>query len=298
MAKFADADMLDGLDFTTKEKASENAILSIPINQIETYHNHTFNVNDDDEMKELAESIKKYGILEPLIVRKINDTDNKYELISGHRRKMASEKVGLKTVPAIIKELENNDADIYMVDANLYRENITLTEKVRSYRVKYDAIKNKNENAYKELIKSEDLSRTNAYRFLRLSYLIPLLLSKVERKEITIDIGVILSNLKTTSQEIFGTILLAEKVKISKEQAEKLIELDKYNSFNVDACRNILFYNSVEKPVNYKKVIKTFAFPKSYEATDEEKYHFIQKLIDDYFSQDIEADLYNSEEKI
>ena len=284
MAKLENMSLIEGLDFGhTEDLPVANTIINIPIGQIQTYHNHTFNVLDDDSMVELTDSVKKFGILEPLMVREIGD--NQYELISGHRRKMAAEKAGLKTVPAIVKTLEDDDADIFMVDSNLYREFISITEKVKSYRVKYEALKNKSGRALEELAEESRLSLTQAYRYLRLSYLNDFLLGQIEEKKITIETGVILSQLSKKSQETLGIILIAEKVKVSKEQAEKLIELEKYN-FSADSCRNILLNtNSKGDPINYKKVIKAFSFPAHYEASAEEKVALIQNLINEHFEE-------------
>lgn len=284
MAKLENMSLIEGLDFGhTEDLPVANTIINIPIGQIQTYHNHTFNVLDDDSMVELTDSVKKFGILEPLMVREIGD--NQYELISGHRRKMAAEKAGLKTVPAIVKTLEDDDADIFMVDSNLYREFISITEKVKSYRVKYEALKNKSGRALEELAEESRLSLTQAYRYLRLSYLSDFLLGQIEEKKITIETGVILSQLAKKSQETLGIILIAEKVKVTKEQAEKLLELEKYN-FSADSCRNILLNVEAKgDAINYKKIIKAFTFPIDYEASAEEKVTLIQNLINEHFEE-------------
>lgn len=283
MAKLENMNLIEGLDFNSSEDMPvANTIINIPISQIRDYHNHTFYVHDDESMVELTDSVKKFGILEPLMVREIGN--NEYELISGHRRKMACEKAGIRTVPAIVKELENDDADILMVDSNLYREYISLTEKVKSYRVKYEAIKNKTGSALEELAEESKLSLTQAHRYLRLSFLTDDLLEKIETKKITIDAGVILSQLPKESQQTLGIVLMAEKVKISKEQAEKLLELEKYNSLNADSVRNVLLNaNQKDEMVNYKRIAKAFSFPVSYTGSDREKVALIQNLINEHF---------------
>lgn len=285
MAKLENMNLIEGLDFNSSEDMPvANTIINIPISQIRDYHNHTFYVLDDESMVELTDSVKKFGILEPLMVREIGN--NEYELISGHRRKMACEKAGIRTVPAIVKELENDDADILMVDSNLYREYISLTEKVKSYRVKYEAIKNKTGSALEELAEESKLSLTQAYRYLRLSFLTDDLLEKIETKKITIDAGVILSQLPKESQQTLGIVLMAEKVKISKEQAEKLLELEKYNSLNADSVRNVLLNaNQKDEMVNYKRIAKAFSFPVSYTGSDREKVALIQNLINEHFEE-------------
>lgn len=117
------------------------SIVKIKISQIDDFENHPFLVNDDDSLKELAQSIKENGLLNPIIVR--TKKNNRYELISGHRRKLAVQLNGIDVIDAYIKELNNDEATIYMVDSNIYREKILPSEKAFAYKMKYEAIKRK-----------------------------------------------------------------------------------------------------------------------------------------------------------
>lgn len=287
MAKLENINLVEGLDFGAPVEApAGNSIINIPIRQIKDYHNHTFYVLDDDSMSELTASIQKFGLLEPLMVRKVGEDE--YELISGHRRKMACEKAGISSVPVVIKELENDDADIMMVDSNLYREHISLTEKVKSCRVKYEALKNKTGKPIEELAKDASLSATQAYRYIRLSYLNDFLLKKIEDKKFTIVAGVILSQLTVKAQETLGLILIAEdKIKISEEQAEKLVEIEKFGALSVDAARNVLLsIDEKGENINYKKVVKAFRWPDNYDDSPENKVLLIQKLLNEFFEKE------------
>lgn len=115
-------------------------LIKIKIKDIDTFKNHPFLVNNDDSLKELAQSIKENGLLNPLIVRRKKDTD-RYEMISGHRRKLALELIGIEEADAYVKELNDDEATVYMVDSNIYREKILPSEKAFAYKMKMDAIK-------------------------------------------------------------------------------------------------------------------------------------------------------------
>ena len=115
------------------------SIVKIKISQIDDFKDHPFLVNDDDELKQLANSIKENGLLNPIIVRP--KKNERYELISGHRRKLASQLNGMKEIDAFIKELNDDEATIFMVDSNMYRERILPSERAFAYKMKLEAIK-------------------------------------------------------------------------------------------------------------------------------------------------------------
>ncbi len=181
--------------------------MEICVRDIYPFENHPFKVLDDEKMEELIESIKEYGILTPVIVRK--DRDDLYQMISGHRRLYASKKAGLETIPAIIKEMDDDEAIIYMVDSNLQREEILPSEKAFSYKMKYDAMKrvagrpkkgNRNSAQVGRNLETADIlgiqvgeSRNQVKRYLRLTELITELLDLVDEKRIPIVVGVEMS---------------------------------------------------------------------------------------------------------
>ncbi len=176
----------------------------ISVRDIYPFENHPFKVLDDEKMEELIESIKEYGILTPVIVRK--DGEDLYQMISGHRRLYAAKKAGLTTIPAIIKDMDDDEAVIYMVDSNLQREEILPSEKAFSYKMKYDAMKRvagrpkkgeRNEaqvgpNSWTAQLLAVQVgeSRNQVKRYLRLTELIPELLDLVDQKRIPIIVGV------------------------------------------------------------------------------------------------------------
>ena len=130
---------------TTQEKQSENleirqeAIVNIALSELYDFPNHPFKVRDDEAMQETAESIRQYGVLVPAIVRPREEGG--YEIIAGHRRKHGSELAGLKKLPCIIREMDNDTATILMVDSNIQRENILPSERAQAYKMKLEAIK-------------------------------------------------------------------------------------------------------------------------------------------------------------
>ncbi len=176
----------------------------IAIRDIYPFENHPFKVLDDEKMDELVDSIKSYGVLTPVILRK--DRDDLYQMISGHRRLHAAKKAGLETIPAIVKEMSDDDAIIYMVDSNLQREEILPSEKALSYKMRYEAMKRQ---GYRSDLTSAQVgrklettdvlgmqvgeSRGTIKRFLRIAELIPALLDLVDLKRIPISVAVEMS---------------------------------------------------------------------------------------------------------
>ena len=125
----------------TDIRDSDEKVVEIEMERLRTFTNHPFKVIGDSQMIELQDSIKKYGVLNPLIVRPRKE--GYYEIISGHRRKYAAERLRYKKIPVIIRMMQDDEAVVTMVDSNLQREQITPSEKAYAYRMKYDAIKKK-----------------------------------------------------------------------------------------------------------------------------------------------------------
>lgn len=119
-------------------------IEKISLDLIDDFNNHPFKVNDDESLKELADSINENGLLEPLVVRK--KENGRYEMLSGHRRKKALQLIGISEIECKIKDLSDDEATIYMVDSNLYREKVFLSEKAFAYKMKLEAIKHQGKN--------------------------------------------------------------------------------------------------------------------------------------------------------
>lgn len=161
-------------------KQPKPKLMNIKIEKLHPFENHPYKVLDDEPMTELVESIKEYGLLNRIIVRPLEDKPDEYEIISGHRRVHAAELLEIKEVPAVVHFFDRDQATIMMVDSNCQRENLSLMEKARSYRMKLDAIKHQGtsrQNVEKsevsaELISENDSGRT-VQRLIRLTYLVP-----------------------------------------------------------------------------------------------------------------------------
>ena len=161
-------------------KQPKPKLMNIKIEKLHPFENHPYKVLDDEPMTELVESIKEYGLLNRIIVRSLEDKPDEYEIISGHRRVHAADLLEMKEVPAVVHFIDRDEATVMMVDSNCQRENLTLMEKARSYRMKLDAIRHQGasrQNVEKsevsaELISDIDSGRT-VQRLIRLTYLVP-----------------------------------------------------------------------------------------------------------------------------
>jgi len=186
--------------------------IDIDVKAIYPFENHPFKVMDDEKMGELVESIAANGVLTPVLVRP--DDEGTYEMISGHRRLHAAKKAGLVKIPAVIKEMTNDEATIAMVDANVQREEVLPSEKAFALKMKLDAIKHQGsrsdltspQNGVKlvaaDIVGQEaGISGTNVSRYVRLTELIPKLLDMVDDKRLAISVGVELSFLNNKIQQ-------------------------------------------------------------------------------------------------
>lgn len=161
-------------------KQPKPKLMNIKLEKLHPFENHPYKVLDDDSMTELVASIKEYGLLNRIIIRPMDDTPEEYEIISGHRRVHAAELLEMKEVPAVVHFINRDEATVMMVDSNCQRENLTLMEKARSYRMKLDAIRHQGASRQSveksevsaELISDTDSGRT-VQRLIRLTYLVP-----------------------------------------------------------------------------------------------------------------------------
>ena len=186
--------------------------VAIPVEKLRPFDGHPFKVKDDEEMNTLIESIQMQGVLSPLIVRPIENTDE-YEVVSGHRRLHAAQRVGMTEVPALIYALDRDSAAIAVVDSNLHREHILPSEKAFAYRMKLEAMSRQGHRSdltsdqlgrkleTAEIIAQQsDDSKSQVRRYIRLAYLIPEFLEKMDQGEIALSVGVELSFLDEFSQ--------------------------------------------------------------------------------------------------
>ena len=248
---------LDDL-FSTEEERSKDVvgtIVNIPLTQLHDFPNHPFKVRDDEKMQETVESVKAYGVLVPAIVRQ--RTDGEYEIVSGHRRKRASELAGLSELPAIIRDLDDDAATIIMVDSNLQRENILPSERAQAYKMKLEAIKRKagrpsKENSAqvgqnfdgktsRELVaeKSPD-SPSQIQRYIRLTELQPELQEMVDTGKMAMTPAVELSYLKPKEQELLLETIDSEQATPSLSQAQRMKKLSQTGDLNEDTILSIM----------------------------------------------------------
>lgn len=210
-------------------------MIDIEVDAIYPFENHPFKVLDDEKMEELVESIKVNGVLTPVLLRP--DDEGTYEMISGHRRLKAAKKAGLRKIPAIIKEMNDDEATIAMVDANMQREEVLPSEKAYAFKMKMDAIRHQGKNTDATLFPegtksysgdiigaSEGLTRTQVYRYIKLVDLIPKLLDMVDEKRLALSVAVELSFMnKNMQQWIYEYIRKNGMIK-----QEQLMDLRRY----------------------------------------------------------------------
>lgn len=254
--------------FTTQEirdEESKEKIEEIDLSLIDDFKEHPFKVVVNDEFVNLEKSIKDNGILNPVIVRKKDN--GRYEMISGHRRKFACNRIGYDKIPCIIKDLTDDEATIYMVDSNLQREELLPSEKAFAYKMKYEALKNKRRllrpmdtslRPMDTVIRTDDLigeengeSGRQIQRYIRLTYLIPELLDKVDNKIIAFRPAVEISYLKKNEQEELFDFIECNLSTPSLSQAQQLKELSLKGKLTKNIMDDML---SQEKPNQIPKI--------------------------------------------
>ena len=218
----------------SRDEAQREKVQEIPLEELHPFAHHPFKVLDDDRMKDTADSIREYGVLVPAIARP--RPDGGYELIAGHRRKRGCELAGLKTMPVIVRELDDVAATIMMIDSNIQRENILPSERAFAYQMKLEALKRQAGRPSKEnvsqlgtqkrsdQIMAEKLgeSRNQIQRFIRLTNLIPTLLDMVDSKKIAFNPAVALSYLNQDEQAKLVDTMESEQATPSLSQAQRL----------------------------------------------------------------------------
>ena len=209
-------------------------IHEVALTELHPFKNHPFHVEEDDELRELAKSIADHGIVTPGIVRP--KPDGGYELISGHRRKAASELAGVATMPVVIRVLDDDAATIIMVDSNQQRENLLPSEKAFSYKMKLEAMKHQGKTtsvqvgqklSRAEVAEQSGESETQIQRYIRLTNLIPDLLKLVDEKSIAMSPAVELSYLPKKKQEILLDFCRMQQCTPSLSQAVRLKALQR-----------------------------------------------------------------------
>ena len=212
--------------FGSGGEQSGEVITSVPLSQLHPFKNHPFRVLDDGKMQETVESVKKYGILVPGIVRPY--AGGGYEVVAGHRRRRACELAGLKEMPVIIRELDDDESTVIMVDSNIQREDLLPSEKARAYRMKYEALKHQGSRAggktIEEMGETAGESGKTVQRYIWLSRLSKELLEMVDRKELGFMQGIDLSFLTEEAQGWVRDFIGRTGAGISTGQSARLKE--------------------------------------------------------------------------
>ena len=245
--------------------------MQLPIQKLRPFENHPFLVKDDDEMEQLVWSVLTQGILTPLVVRPLeNDV---YEVISGHRRLHACQKAGIETVPALIYALDRDAAAIALVDSNLHREKILPSEKAFAYKLKMDALSHQGTSrqlgekwSVSQLSEAGTDSERQIHRYIRLTELIPQILSMVDAGKIALTPAVELSYLTGQEQQDLLETMESEDCTPSLSQAVQLKKLSQSGELNMDRIFEILREpkaNQQEKISFRVDDLRKF-FPKSY----------------------------------
>ena len=258
-------------------------IQQLPPDKLVPFRNHPYQVREDAALSELMESIRTHGVLSPLLARTKGES---YELVSGHRRRLAAQKLGLKTVPVLVREMTDDEAVILMVDSNLQRENLLPSEKAFAYKMKLEAMKrqagrpkkNQSQVATKydtaSIIGNESgESRDTVFRYIRLTNLVPPLLQMVDDGRIAFSPAVELSYLTRDEQAELWDLIGQEDATPSLSQAIRLKRLSREAKLTPEVLYAIL---TEEKPNQKEQVrIKTESlrkyFPRNYSAQQMER---------------------------
>ena len=290
------ADLFSTSDERALEAQTQERVMMLPVSELHDFPGHPFRVRDDEEMEKLAESITQHGILMPGLVRP--RAAGGYEIVAGHRRKFASMKAGMREMPVIVRDMDDDTAVILMVDSNVQRENVLPSEKARAYKMKLDSIKRKAGRPSKENSGQLDQNFCNPYsvekiaqdagestkqvqRYIRLNELIPQLLEMVDGNEIKFNPAYELAFLRTEEQAVLYDILQAEEVTPSLSQAQRLKRASQEGRLSEQDIAAIMREEKAQTRDTGKvtlpaKEIEQF-FPKSY--TPEQKKKVIVKLL-------------------
>ena len=253
---------------------------NIAVSKLRPFENNPYQVRDDDEMNALIESIQTQGVLSPLIVRPIENTEE-YEVISGHRRLHAAQKAGITEVPALIYALDRDSAAIAVVDSNLHREHILPSEKAFAYRMKLEAMSRQGHRSdltsdqlgrkleTAEIIAQQsDDSKSQVRRYIRLTYLIPEFLEKMDQGEIALSVGVELSFLDEQSQREVLEQCAINDCTPSYSQAWRMHKADREGTLTTAVIQAIMSEEKANQKVRLKIPMERIRkyFPQSYTA--------------------------------
>ena len=262
-----------------KQKPNEQ-VQQIPLSEIRPFKNHPFKVTDDELMQQTIDSIMQVGVLNPAIIRPA--PEGGYEMVAGHRRLHAADLAGLKTIPAIVRNLDDNEAVILMVDSNLQRETISPMERAQAYKMKLEALKHQgkrvdltcdqvghkldSKKSIQKVAEDAGESKTQVQRYIRLTELLPEVQKKVDSKEIAFSPAVELSYLTRDEQKQFLDAMDYSQNTPSLSQAQRLKKLSREGKCTKEAMRSIMSEEKKEEQERITLSSDTLRkyFPRSY----------------------------------
>ena len=264
------------------EKSAEAGdVKEIPLSELHEFHNHPFQIRSDEELAEMIESVREHGVLVPGIVRKRKEGG--YEIIAGHTRKHVCELLGFETMPVFVKEMDDDEASLVMVDSNIQRENIRPSEKAKAYKIKYDAMKNQGKAGNSLKMMSEEIGENYKLiqRYIWLARLNDDLLALVDNKQLGMVQGVSLSVLPEKEQEAVYDAICRHKMKLSTVQANTIKQLSIDGKLNEQILERYL--TSAQKQKRKKEItLKNERLSEYFEeeTTEEEMMNIIFELLE------------------
>lgn len=286
------ADLFSTSDERALEAQTQERVMMLPVSELHNFPGHPFQVRDDEEMEKLAESITQHGVLIPGLVRP--RAAGGYEIVAGHRRKFASMKAGMREMPVIVRDMDDDTAVILMVDSNVQRENVLPSEKARAYKMKLDAMKRQGErtdltsagirqklSSVQKIADDAGEGKTKIQQYIKINDLIPELLEMVDGNEIKFNPAYELAFLRPEEQAVLYDILQAEEVTPSLSQAQRLKRASQEGRLSEQDIAAIMREEKAQTRDTGKvtlpaKEIEQF-FPKSY--TPAQKKKVIVKLL-------------------
>lgn len=286
------ADLFSTSEERALEAQTQERVMMLPVSELHDFPGHPFQVRDDEEMEKLAESITQHGVLMPGLVRP--RAAGGYEIVAGHRRKFASMKAGIREMPVIVRDMDDDTAVILMVDSNVQRENVLPSEKARAYKMKLDAMKRQGErtdltsagirqklSSVQKIADDAGEGKTKIQQYIKINDLIPELLEMVDGNEIKFNPAYELAFLRPEEQAVLYDILQAEEVTPSLSQAQRLKRASQEGRLSEQDIAAIMREEKAQTRDTGKvtlpaKEIEQF-FPKSY--TPEQKKKVIVKLL-------------------
>lgn len=286
------ADLFSTSEERALEAQTQERVMMLSVSELHDFPGHPFQVRDDEEMEKLAESITQHGVLMPGLVRP--RAAGGYEIVAGHRRKFASVKAGIREMPVIVRDMDDDTAVILMVDSNVQRENVLPSEKARAYKMKLDAMKRQGErtdltsagirqklSSVQKIADDAGEGKTKIQQYIKINDLIPELLEMVDGNEIKFNPAYELAFLRPEEQAVLYDILQAEEVTPSLSQAQRLKRASQEGRLSEQDIAAIMREEKAQTRDTGKvtlpaKEIEQF-FPKSY--TPAQKKKVIVKLL-------------------